>query len=394
MRHQLPAYSPLSLPSLFGSAVANVVHGEQELDAAARLIAREFSADTVLLVDSGRAALQIAIDVACRRHAHRRRVALPAFQCFEVGAAAVGAGCEIALYDVDPETLQPDLESLEHALREGACAVVIAPLYGIPVDWGAITALVQPYGAAAIEDAAQTHGAEWSGRRVGSFGDLSVLSFGRGKGWTGGGGGALCLRGGSGGSVITQSRLSAKAARLLITTTLQWAAGRPSLYGIPSAIPALGLGETRYRAPTPPIRMSSFSAALLSRTFGEADVEASVRRASGELWRRELQECSAAVPRLDDRARPGYIRFPWRVTDGAARLRATPAALRAGMATTYPKTLWQVAEVGRRVVGSRKHPGAECLVRELVTLPTHSQVAASDRAAILSLCRSWSSRRA
>ena len=45
--------------------------------------------------------------------------------------------------------------------------------------------------ADAAEDAAQEAGATLHGRRLGSFGDLSVLSFGRGKGVTGGGGGAL-----------------------------------------------------------------------------------------------------------------------------------------------------------------------------------------------------------
>jgi hypothetical protein len=55
--------------------------------------------------------------------------------------------------------------------------------------------------------------------------------------------------------------------------------------------------------------------------------------------------------------------------------------------------LSQVPDIGRQVVGDRKQTGAECLVRELVTLPTHSRVAEVDRTALLSLCTSWSGRR-
>ena len=55
----------------------------------------------------------------------------------------------------------------------------------------AIAEIAERHGLAVVEDAAQGLGATWRGRPLGSFGDVSVLSFGRGKGWTGGVGGAL-----------------------------------------------------------------------------------------------------------------------------------------------------------------------------------------------------------
>ena len=77
-------------------------------------------------------------------------------------------------------------ESLERALKRGAGVVVVAPLCGIPVDWDRVGRCLAPYGALAVEDAAQGHGAEWRGLPLGGLGTLSVLSFARGKGWTGG----------------------------------------------------------------------------------------------------------------------------------------------------------------------------------------------------------------
>ncbi len=108
-------------------------------------------------------------------------MALPAFTCYDIASAAVGAGVRVALYDVDPDTLGPDPASLERVLAAGAGAVVAGPLYGVPLEWDALRALADRHGALLIEDAAQGHGASWRGRPLGSLGDLSVLSFGRGK---------------------------------------------------------------------------------------------------------------------------------------------------------------------------------------------------------------------
>src|SRR5437899_1804453 len=84
-----------------------------------------------------------------------RGVALPAYTCYDVATAAVAVDARIALYDVDPATLAPDMASLTATLAEGARIVVVAPLYGVPVDWDAIEQCVRTFGAVAVEDAAQ-----------------------------------------------------------------------------------------------------------------------------------------------------------------------------------------------------------------------------------------------
>ena len=68
-------------------------------------------------------------------------------------------------------------------------AVVVAYLYGIPFDTAPVRAAAGAVGAWLIEDAAQGAGASFRGRALGAFGDLSMLSFGRGKGVTAGRGG-------------------------------------------------------------------------------------------------------------------------------------------------------------------------------------------------------------
>ena len=124
----------------------------------------------------------------------RPTVALPAFSCFDVAAAAVRFGRPVRFYDVDPATLGPDPESLRRAVAAGARVVVAASAFGVPVDWELVGHALSGSDALVIEDAAQGHGGRWAGARLGAHGRLGVLSFGRGKGWTGGTGGALLVR--------------------------------------------------------------------------------------------------------------------------------------------------------------------------------------------------------
>ena len=393
---QPPALSPLTTGFLAGALMGRLIRATSELDAARTFIAGEYLADQAILVDSGRSALALAIDAALRGAGATRIVALPAFQCYEVATAAVGVECRIALYDVDPATLRPDLASLERALELGASTVVIAPLYGLPVDWNEIVALTARYGAVAIEDAAQANGASWKGRRLGTLAELSVVSFGRGKGWTGGGGGALLLRGPQ-----TEARANAlphlrepgatAELRTVTLSALQLAFGRERFYGIPASIPSLGLGETRYHEPTTPVHCTPFSAALLRRTAGAAEIEARARRANAEEWNSILPSgMRHAIPPVLSGGEAGYLRFPIRLSASNAERSGSGAAKQAGVARSYPLALDALAPVRTRLTpGQAATPGATALARELVTLPTHSRTTQANREVIRSLAETW-----
>jgi len=192
LRRVPPVHSPLSFDAL-REAVVDAVHADAR-PVLAKNLCRIYDADEALLVDSGTHALQLAISLAMRITRAPNVVALPAYTCFDAATAAVGAGARIMLYDVDPETLSPDMESFERAMSSGAGVAVVSPLLGIPVEWAALESCAARYGTLLIEDAAQGFGAALNEKPLGAHGRLSVLSFGRGKGWTGGLGGALLAR--------------------------------------------------------------------------------------------------------------------------------------------------------------------------------------------------------
>jgi dTDP-4-amino-4,6-dideoxygalactose transaminase len=93
--------------------------------------------------------------------------------------------------DIDPDTYNIDPQLIEAALTEKTRAIMAVHIAGRPVDMDAIMEIAQRHDLRVIEDCAQAHGAEWRGRRVGSFGDMGVFSFMAGKNLTCGEGGIV-----------------------------------------------------------------------------------------------------------------------------------------------------------------------------------------------------------
>lgn len=254
--------------------------------------------------------------------------------------------------------------------------MVVAHLYGVPADLAAVEALTAPVGALLIEDAAQGSGCERAGRPAGSFGALSVLSFGRGKGWTGGGGGALLAHSPDLASVVSRLdgadgwvRVLVGSAREFLALTAQWALARPGLYTLPASLPFLGLGETRYRRPHRVTGISALAAGVLEATASLVPEEVTRRRRRAEALGRGIRGVSRMFPPAG--WTPGWLRFPVvrERTDLPSRNREL---LRAGVMPGYPVPLSRLGGFGdRRLNRESEFPGAEQLVAGLVTVPTH-----------------------
>jgi perosamine synthetase len=95
------------------------------------------------------------------------------------------------LVDAEPKTWNIDPTKIEKAITNKTKAILPVHLYGHPCDMDAITEIAKKHGLLVIEDAAEAHGAEYRGKRVGSFGDISTFSFYANKIITTGEGGML-----------------------------------------------------------------------------------------------------------------------------------------------------------------------------------------------------------
>lgn len=389
LRAQPPVHSPLRLGAI-GSGLRALAAGGAGADARVEAALRAaYGAAEILLTDSGTSALALALGLAARERPGP--VALPAYCCYDVATATDAAGVAFVLYDVEPATLGPDLDSLRRALAAGAGSIVVAHLYGVPVNLPEVEALAREFGAVVIEDAAQGAGIRFGGRPAGALGRYGVLSFGRGKGVTGGRGGALLANAADAAPAVREAgaklRGSRGTARDVVAVAAQWLLARPALYGLPASLPFLRLGETIYRRPWPAARAPAFALGVLSGTLGLAEREAHVRRANA---RRLLEAMGPGGPLRGivgwEGAEPGFLRLPVLVAEGGrARVRSAEAR-RLGVWPGYPRSLADLEGFGpRRCDREGAVPGARELAERLVTLPTHGVLGLQGVAAL----RQW-----
>ena len=96
-------------------------------------------------------------------------------------AAIHYAGAKTVFVDIDPATYTMDPSRIEAAITPRTKAIMPVHLYGHPADMDPILSVASKHNLIVIEDAAQAHGAEYKGRRVGSIGDIGCFSFYPGK---------------------------------------------------------------------------------------------------------------------------------------------------------------------------------------------------------------------
>ena len=391
-RHQIPVHSPLSAAALLAGirAVAACNGGPARAEArVVTLLKERYAARAVLLTDSGTGALTAALLAALRdRPSGPPPVALPAYTCYDVATAADGAGVPVLLYDVDPHTLAPDLAQVQATLRRGAAAIVVAHLYGFPVDLGEMNRLASDAGAVVIEDAAQAAGATLNGRPAGSQASLAVLSFGRGKGLTGGSGGALLAHDDVGERILERVRREGALGKArrgwpeLVAITAQWLLQRPSLYAIPAALPGLRLGQTVYREPRPPRAPAAVSCPVIAASWPLAEREVVVRRRNARRLLVELHRQPAfQTISTPAGACPGYLRLPVLASTVARRAAGEAAARSMGVMPGYPGALCDLERFGTRCLNrDGDFPGGRLLASRLCTLPTHGRLGTRDLA--------------
>ena len=199
MNAPLSPFLPFTRPSIDEetiAAVADVLRSGwittgprcSELEAA---LSARYGGRPVRLASSATAALGIALRVA-GIGAGDEVITTPlswvatANVVLEVGATPV-------FVDVDAATRNIDLEQAAAAVTPRTRALLPVDLAGLPVDRDRLHALAARHGLRVIEDAAQSMGARWRAREIGSFGDLVSFSFHPNKNMTSIEGGCLVM---------------------------------------------------------------------------------------------------------------------------------------------------------------------------------------------------------
>jgi len=161
-------------------------------------------ADHAIGVGSGTDALYVALKT-CGVEAGDEVITTP--MTFIATSEAISlCGAKPVFVDVDPKTHNMDANRIEAAITLKTKVILPVHIHGYPVDMDPILSLARKRGLKVIEDAAQAHGAEYKGRRVGTLADMACFSFYPGKNL-----GAY----GDAGAITTNDAELAKKARLL-----------------------------------------------------------------------------------------------------------------------------------------------------------------------------------
>ncbi len=151
--------------------------------------ARYVGARHAVAANSGTAALHMALLAAGVGPGDE--VLVPSFTFVATAEAVVLSGAKPVFVDIEPETYCMDPQLLEKMITDRAKAVIPVDLYGLPADLKPILEVAHEHGLVVVEDAAQAHGAEYFGRRIGSVSDLTCFSFYASKNMTTGEGGMV-----------------------------------------------------------------------------------------------------------------------------------------------------------------------------------------------------------
>lgn len=104
-------------------------------------------------------------------------VIIPTVTYIATANAVRYCGATPVLADVEPSTLNLDARDIERRITPRTKGIIAVHLYGHPADMTAINKVAQKHGLWVLEDAAEAHGAEINGVRVGSLGRCATFSF-------------------------------------------------------------------------------------------------------------------------------------------------------------------------------------------------------------------------
>jgi L-glutamine:2-deoxy-scyllo-inosose/3-amino-2,3-dideoxy-scyllo-inosose aminotransferase len=142
-----------------------------------------------LCLSNGTAALQCALQAVGVEPG--QEVIVPALTWVATAQAAIDAGADVVLVDIDPETFCIDPESVRRSITSRTKAIVPVHLYGCMCDMDAIMEIAREHDLKVVEDAAHQHGSQWRGVAAGALGDAGAFSFELSKALTCGEGGAI-----------------------------------------------------------------------------------------------------------------------------------------------------------------------------------------------------------
>lgn len=142
-----------------------------------------------IAVSNGTIAIDVAVDALELKEDDE--IIMPTFTIISCIGGLLRKRCKPVFIDQQPDTWNMNVDQIEKKITSKTKAIIVVHIYGLPVDMNPVLRLAGKYHLKIIEDAAEMLGQEYYGKKCGSFGDISTVSFYPNKHITTGEGGMI-----------------------------------------------------------------------------------------------------------------------------------------------------------------------------------------------------------
>ena len=363
-----PAETRLTTRNLFHAYLGRKDNFAEELN---RYLSIEFCA----LADKARSLLFLLLcylrSSSAKADGH---ILLPGYTCYSVPAAVVKSGLRVALYDIHPHSLQPDMDDVNKKINSETMAVVGQHLLGIRSDISGLTRLAHNRGTICIEDSAQLLQSDSISLQKDNPADFTLFSFGRGKPLPLGSGGALVAA-----RVKDMEKLALdlshfpdRRGNLFLPVAVK-AFSNPSIYWMLKNMP-LGLGRTVYDPAFQVSTMPRLYRKLGARALPALEKLNRHRTRISTIYSEQFSKDKACQTVT---VNSNLVRYPLLVPNSTLANKFFDHGVR----QLYPLALSDLPPLREELVQQKSNtPGACSIAKHLITLPTH--LAVSERTAL------------
>ncbi len=175
-------------------AVAEVVRSGRlalgpKTEAFERQLAAYVGARYAIAVNSGTAALHLLVRALGLGPGDE--VLVPSFTFVASVNVLLYERVKPVFVDIEPDTYNLDPNDLERKITPRTKGIMVVDVFGHPAEWDAILAIAEEHGLVVIDDACEALGAEYKGKKLGTFGDAAAFAFYPNKQMTTGEGGMI-----------------------------------------------------------------------------------------------------------------------------------------------------------------------------------------------------------
>jgi dTDP-4-amino-4,6-dideoxygalactose transaminase len=304
--------------------------------------ARYCDAEHCVGLDSGMSALELGM--RAMGIGPGDEVITPAGSFIASSSAISFTGATPIWVDVDPKTYNIDPALIEATITPRTKAIMAVHLYGQPADMDRIIAIGRKHDLPVIEDACQSHGARYKGRRTGSMGAFGAFSFYPAKNL-----GAY----GDAGALTTNDADLAEKIRMMRN------------YGQREKYDHVYLAWNR--------RLDTIQAAVLRVKLRHLDRWNASRRTIASLYGELLQHSGATLPFESPDAEHVYHLYVVQV-DGRERVQSELAAQGISSGIHYPVPIHLQEAYRAAGVGPGSFPVTEAAAKRILSLPMYPEL--------------------